>query len=156
MSNPIKLEELPLQQLQAVRQQIEEEMQVLTQSFAQLRQAQAKFNEGIESLKALGPKAEGKDVLVPLTSSLYVPGQLTGVDKVIVDVGTGYFVEKSAADALDFFKRKVDYLKTNLDKLQETVTQRQNQRASVVEMIQMKQAAIQKESQAVRAAATAS
>jgi prefoldin alpha subunit len=36
----------------------------------------------------------GKRVLVPLTSSLYVPGKLTDVENVVVDVGTGYYVKK--------------------------------------------------------------
>jgi len=36
----------------------------------------------------------GKDVLVPLTPSLYVPGKLKNVGSVLVDVGTGYFIEK--------------------------------------------------------------
>ena len=35
-----------------------------------------------------------KTILVPLTSSLYVPGKLQGVENVIVDVGTGYYVQK--------------------------------------------------------------
>ena len=39
-------------------------------------------------------ETEGKDMLVPLTSSMYVPGKLGSVDKVLLDVGTGYFVEK--------------------------------------------------------------
>ena len=39
-------------------------------------------------------RAEDKTILVPLTSSLYVPGKLSNVETVIVDVGTGYFVEK--------------------------------------------------------------
>ena len=30
---------------------------------------------------------------MPLTSSLYVPGQLSETDKVMVDIGTGYYVE---------------------------------------------------------------
>lgn len=33
-------------------------------------------------------------MLVPLTSSLYVPGKIVDCDKVMVDVGTGYYVEK--------------------------------------------------------------
>lgn len=33
-------------------------------------------------------------MLVPLTTSLYVPGTIADTDKVIVDVGTGFFVEK--------------------------------------------------------------
>ncbi|XJO74300.1 hypothetical protein BDV3_005140 [Batrachochytrium dendrobatidis] len=77
---------------------------------------------------------------------LYVPGQLADIKTVIVDVGTGYMIEKSVTDATDFYKRKVEYLKLNLEKLQETVVQRQNQRSSVVEMIQMKLAMVQKES----------
>lgn len=35
-----------------------------------------------------------KEILVPLTNSLYVPGKLKKTDTVIVDVGTGYFIEK--------------------------------------------------------------
>ena len=34
------------------------------------------------------------EVLVPLTNSLYVPGKVVNTGKVIVDVGTGYYVEK--------------------------------------------------------------
>jgi prefoldin alpha subunit len=36
----------------------------------------------------------GKPILVPLTTSLYVPGTLADSDNVIVDVGTGFYVEK--------------------------------------------------------------
>lgn len=36
----------------------------------------------------------GKPILVPLTASLYVPGTLADTDNVIVDVGTGFYVEK--------------------------------------------------------------
>jgi prefoldin alpha subunit len=35
----------------------------------------------------------GKKLLVPLTASLYVPGTLDDAEKVLVDVGTGYFIE---------------------------------------------------------------
>lgn len=36
----------------------------------------------------------GKQILVPLTSSLYVPGTIADTENVIVDVGTGFYVEK--------------------------------------------------------------
>ena len=32
-------------------------------------------------------------MLVPLTQSLYVPGELADTEHVLVDIGTGYFVE---------------------------------------------------------------
>lgn len=35
-----------------------------------------------------------KTCLLPLTTSLYVPGRLADTEKVLVDVGTGYCVEK--------------------------------------------------------------
>ncbi|KAI8850553.1 hypothetical protein BC829DRAFT_389013 [Chytridium lagenaria] len=35
----------------------------------------------------------------------------------MVDVGTGYFIQKSVPDAKEYFKGKVTYLKTNLEKL---------------------------------------
>ena len=40
----------------------------------------------------------GRTILVPLTSSLYVPGTLADADNVIVDVGTGFYVEKVRRD----------------------------------------------------------
>lgn len=36
----------------------------------------------------------GREILIPLTSSLYVPGRLTDVENVVIDVGTGYYVKK--------------------------------------------------------------
>lgn len=38
--------------------------------------------------------ADDNSVLVPLTSSLYVRGELANSDAVLVDVGTGFLVEK--------------------------------------------------------------
>lgn len=34
-------------------------------------------------------------MLVPLTASLYVPGTLDDAEKVLVDIGTGFFAEVS-------------------------------------------------------------
>lgn len=41
-------------------------------------------------------KTGSKSVLVPLTNSLYVSGELTSTDTVLVDVGTGFMIEKVA------------------------------------------------------------
>lgn len=89
-----------------------QELNHLTNSFAQLKQAQAKFKACIENAAEIKPQNKGalscltisfvcltffsldKTILVPLTNSLYVPGKLSDPDHVIVDVGTGYFVQK--------------------------------------------------------------
>ncbi|KAI9193590.1 Prefoldin [Polychytrium aggregatum] len=135
---PIDIGELPLPQLQAVKQQMEEEIQHLTSSFSQLKHANSKFVDSIDCLNSLTPQTAGNEILVPLTSSLYLPGQLTDVEKVIVDLGTGYYVEKSIADAKTFYKTKIDYLRTNLEKLQDTISQRQNQYKALTDVMQYK------------------
>ena len=51
------------------------------------------INEGVAGAAANG--TDGKNgILVPLTSSLYVKGTLADREKVLVDVGTGFYVEK--------------------------------------------------------------
>lgn len=42
----------------------------------------------------LGKLDTEAEILIPLTSSLYVPGRLADRQKVIVDIGTGFYVEK--------------------------------------------------------------
>ena len=49
---------------------------------------------------------------------MYVPGKLHDVEHVLIDVGTGYYVEKTAEDAKDFFKRKIDFLMKQMEKIQ--------------------------------------
>ncbi|PPS01089.1 hypothetical protein GOBAR_AA19573 [Gossypium barbadense] len=63
-------------------------------------------------------------MLVPLTASLYVPGTLDDADKVLVDIGTGYFVEKTMAEGKDYCERKINLLKSNFDQLIEVASKK--------------------------------
>ena len=63
-------------------------------------------------------ESEGKEVLVPLTGSMYVPGILSQPDKVIVDIGTGYYVEKESTAAQQYFERKVKFVTENMERVQ--------------------------------------
>lgn len=73
-------------------------------------------------------------LLVPLTTSLYVPAKLspTRPNTVLVDVGTGFFVEKSCTDATKFYKGKVDELTKNLADIEKAVAGK-NENLRVVE-----------------------
>lgn len=42
----------------------------------------------------------GTPILVPLTPSLYVPGKLASTETVLVDIGTGFYVEKVSLSIL--------------------------------------------------------
>ena len=52
-----------------------------------------KFQESKEVLAYLKEYGQGKDVMVPLTSSLYVPGVMEDTENVLVEVGASYFIE---------------------------------------------------------------
>ncbi|ELR08024.1 subunit of tubulin prefoldin [Pseudogymnoascus destructans] len=130
---------LSTQQLSQVKKQLDEELEHLTSSFTQLRAAQAKFRECLNSIATgVSPKVEGKTILVPLTSSLYVPGTLADTENVIVDVGTGYYVEKSTKDAAKFYTAKVDELQTNLKDLESIVQGKSNNLRVVEDVLRQK------------------
>ncbi|KAG1795657.1 Prefoldin subunit-domain-containing protein [Suillus plorans] len=134
----INVADLDLQQLSDVRRQLEEELNHLTNSFAQLKQAQAKFKSCIENVREIKPQNKGTTILVPLTNSLYVPGHLSDAENVIVDVGTGYYVKKSRAQATKYYETKVEYIRTNLDTLQETIQKKQENMSYLVNVMQAK------------------
>ena len=74
----------------------------------------------------------GTTILIPLTASLYIPGTLTSVDAVLVDVGTGYYIEKSVADAQVFYRNKVDSVQENIADLEKIIAQK-SQNVRIVE-----------------------
>lgn len=92
-----------------MRRQIEQELEHLSDSYTKLQSARQKFVDCRASVEqTIKPEMDGecelrlccvypvgKDILVPLTYSLYIPGTLDTRDgKVLVDIGTGYYVEK--------------------------------------------------------------
>ena len=63
----------------------------------------------------------GKEIMVPLTSSLYVPGVMEENERVLVEVGAGYFVEESTDKAREYCDRKIKYLTESGTKVAEIV-----------------------------------
>ncbi|KAG6836977.1 hypothetical protein H0H93_016930 [Arthromyces matolae] len=138
MSQTISVDDLDVTQLADVRKQLEEELNHLTNSFAQLKQAQAKFKACIDNVKEVKPENAGKTILVPLTNSLYVPGKLTDPDRVIVDIGTGYYIEKTRPQALKHYSAKVEYIRTNLETLEDTITKKRDNMGYLTNLLQQK------------------
>jgi len=60
-------------------------------------------------------------LLIPITTSLYVQGQFSNNKKVVIDYGTGYYVERSTDQAMDFCDRKIEFLKKNADKVRQLI-----------------------------------
>lgn len=131
--------QLPVPQLQELKKQLDAELEHLTTSFQSLRTAQAKFRDCLTSIaNGLSSSTAEKTLLVPLTSSLYVPGKLTDHEHVLVDVGTGFFVEKDIPGAKDFYERKVKDLQESLKDLEGVVNSKAQNVRVVEEVIRLK------------------
>ena len=106
----VQIDKLSPQQLEQYSKVFEQEIGQLTQSYTQLVTATKKFQESKTVIDTMGNKGRDRDVLVPLTSSLYVPGKLDSEEKVIVEVGAGYFLEQSYDKAKEYADRKIKML----------------------------------------------
>ena len=83
--------------------------------------ASNKFNESKSTIQYLKEKAKGREIMVPLTSSLYVPGVMEDNEKVLVEVGAGYFIEESSEKAKEYCDRKIKMLNESGTKVAEIV-----------------------------------
>jgi prefoldin alpha subunit len=109
----------------------------------------------------LSSATSDKEILVPLTASLYVPGRIIDTEKVLVDIGTGklachrsfrrwncshffepfdrfnsgYFVEKNVADAQELLDRKIGIITGNADNLQGVARQKQKNLEVIIDMM---------------------
>ncbi|KAG5192951.1 Prefoldin subunit-domain-containing protein [Tribonema minus] len=117
----VDLSSLSLEQLNQLKTQHQEEVQTLTANYAALRDGLARYQEAKSAVEAMGRKAEGREILVPLTQSLYVPGKVIEGDKFLVDIGTGYYAEKSQRETEEFLTRKAGMVEANLASLREVI-----------------------------------
>ncbi|XP_067385830.1 prefoldin subunit 5 [Emydura macquarii macquarii] len=138
MAQQVNITELALPQLEVLKSQLDQDVEFLSSSIAQLKVVQTKYVEAKDCLNVLNKSNKGKELLVPLTSSMYVPGKLSDVGHVLVDVGTGYYVEKTADDARDFFKRKIDFLTKQMEKIQPALQEKHAVKQAVMEMMSQK------------------
>ena len=80
---------------------------------------------------------------VPLTQSLYVPGKLCDVDSLLVELGTGYYLEKKKDDADAMIDRKIKLVADNAENITTVVAQKTRNHEAIVMMMQHKMAQIQ-------------
>lgn len=69
---------------------------------------------------------------------MYVPGKLTDPEKVIVDVGTGYYVEKDIPAAKEYFSKKVKYVTEQMEKVQAIGNEKNKIREAVMDVMETK------------------
>jgi prefoldin alpha subunit len=97
-----------------------------------------RFQDSGDCLKNFSGDMKDKEILVPLTGSMYVPGTLTDPQRVIVDVGTGYFVEKNVSEAKEYFNRKVKFVTEQMEKVQVLGNDKSRVREAILEVMEAK------------------
>ncbi|KAJ0023646.1 hypothetical protein NQD34_003545 [Periophthalmus magnuspinnatus] len=145
----VSLTDVSLPQLETFKAQMDQEIEFLTSSIGQLKVAQTKFVEAKESLSVLNQNNKGENYYVSqkFSCAMYVPGTLDDVEHVLVDVGTGYYVEKSVDDAKGFFKRKIDFITKQIESIQPALQEKHTIRQGVTEVMNMKMQQLQQSQQ---------
>jgi prefoldin alpha subunit len=116
-SPPLELDSMSLEQLHQIKQQEESRWQALTSHYAQLRHAALKVQASQRAVLELGPAVDGKQVLVPLTESVYVPGRIKDPNRLLIELGTGYYVEMNGKDTLAYLDRKMRLVEVNSENI---------------------------------------
>lgn len=104
--------------------QTDAEIDTLVESYKDLQDAKQKFKESLDAIKIQRELPNDKDILVPLTGSMYVPGHITNTKEYLLDIGTQYLVEKDADGAIDYFERKMKFIDVQLAKFSQLLQTR--------------------------------
>ncbi len=138
---------LPVQDLNKIRTSLAEDVQLITNNFGNLKVAQSRYTMALEALSDIKPENANKRIMVPLTGSLYVPGQISDVSKVMVDIGTGYYAEKPVEDARSFLEGKLKMLSDNISKVGAALSSKRRDYEVVTEILQEKMAVMKMQQQ---------
>ena len=134
----VPLEKLSIDQLDYVGRQIEQEISNYSSYYSSLRIAHNKFLDNKEYINDL-KTYEDKEILVPMTSSLYIPGKCVDVKRVTIEIGANFFIETTIDKAEKFCDRKLESIKKNMDNIDELIKNKNEQMNAVNQQLIEKQ-----------------
>jgi prefoldin alpha subunit len=103
MAQPrIDISQLSLPELQDLYEQLKAELESFSRQMLALQETAGRFASTGQALEELKGRQQGQPVLLPMTESLYVPGTMESVDNVMLEIGTGYYIEVSDRRCLVF------------------------------------------------------
>lgn len=141
----VALGSLPAEQLEKLETGMVNEVEMLQKQMAMLTDAVQRLQASREGSEAVGSMKKGSEIMVPLTGSIYVPGTIADTSTVLVDIGTGFYVEKKPAEAAEYFGRRTAVLKTEGEKTASALTEKRQNLEAVSNVLARKKAEIQKQ-----------
>ena len=118
--------DLSIPQLQQYKQSLEQELSYMTDTVGKLKVAQQAYDMSGKVLADLTPEKEGRDILVPLTNSVYVQGKVGDCKSVLVNIGTGYFVERPVVGAKNHCDERSRVLAGNITQFAKILGEKRN------------------------------
>ncbi|GFE55332.1 prefoldin subunit 5 [Babesia ovis] len=109
------IQNMSIQELNMLILRLEEEINQMQNLVNVLSVAVERLNESKSCLNDFNGRHN--EIQLPLTSLVYVPGEIANPGKVLVAVGTGYFIEMTTDKARDFYDRKIEVVEEQLRKL---------------------------------------
>lgn len=95
--------------------------------------------------------------MIPLTDSLYVQGKLKNTDSVLVEIGTGYYVQKvrnpnvqPSKAAIEFTDRKIKIVKENIQKVEQSIIGKGRALEMIVMVMQQRRQQQQQQQRSVK------
>ncbi|KAK6122482.1 hypothetical protein DH2020_043768 [Rehmannia glutinosa] len=107
-SSRMEIEKMSVEQLRGLKEQADMEVNLFQDSLNNIRTATARLELASTALHDLSLRPQDD------------------AEKVLVDVGTGYFIEKTMAEGKDYCERKISLLKSNYDQLLEVATKKKS------------------------------
>lgn len=109
------------------------EYQILEENFKQLNQRRELFtmklmeieqtDQAIQELE----KSKESDVLLPIGSSVFLPGRVSGKEKLVVGIGADIALEKDASEVKEILGKRRKTLENGLENVQQNMLQIANQ-----------------------------
>ena len=112
----VPLEKLTKEQLNYLGNEIKKEISNYSSYYSSYKIALNKYYDNKEYIKDLR-NYENKEILIPMTSSLYIPGKCIDVKRLTIEIGGNFFVETTIDKADKFCDRKIETLKKNMDEI---------------------------------------
>jgi len=132
----IPLNQVPIGQLEQLLKNSDEELEFFSESLQQLKMVQGKFQDSLDCLDKFSTQNHDKEMMVPLTSAMYVTGKLDNVKTVIVDIGTGYYVDMPIHKAQNYFNRRIAQVASQINSVETIVHEKATAKAMILQTFQ--------------------
>ncbi len=100
-----------LRRLLAAYQQYQDQAEALVRQLNLTRITAEGLERALHAVEALEKAEEGQEILVPIGSGSFIYGKLASKEKIVLNVGAGVSIEKTAAQAREILQvRKAEVL----------------------------------------------